>query len=251
MLRISSYGAGLAAGVFGCCLAMPAGAGIPGGVAFAFVATVTPAADSLSVPDPRSPDECVRGAAAGGDYDVWYFLFSREPLAGAWTVDIGLGFDHRPGHGVDILDWRLLSGVGRASPGWPGEGTGIRIEWPRPDCFDTTHADLFRGEDGWYRQPALRLRVRVHGADALNLADPEPGVPAQVISCYDDAFRLDGEDGWTSYRGPVFGGGEAVGAAVGLPGPDGPGAVSPTLPVTWSTLKSRAVADSLPRGRRP
>lgn len=248
MLRTSWFGAGLAAGVFCCCVAMPAGAGIPGGTALVLVAHVTATADSLALPDPRSPDDCVTEAAAVGEYDVWYYLFSRKPLAGAWTVDVGLGFDHRPGRGIDVLDWRRLSDFGYASPGWPGEGSGLRVAWVRPDCFDTTHADLFLGDDGWYRQPAFRLRVRVHGADAIVLADPEPGVPSQVVSCYDDAFRLDGEDGWTAYRGPIFGGGGATGGGgtSGVPLPEGP---TLTLPVSWSTIKSGVLDTSL--GRRP
>jgi len=238
MLRNSLFGAGLAAGVFSVGFAMSSAAGIPGGTAIVFVAHITPAADSLSLPDPRSPDDCVSAVAGRGDYDVWYYLFSREPLAGAWTVDVGLAFDRHVGHGIDLLGWEPLADRSSASSGWPGEGSGIRIEWNRPDGFDPTHADLFHGEGGWFRQAALRLRVRVHGPDSIGLADCEPGVPSQVVSCYDDAFRLDGEDGWTSYRGASFGDAGAEGAVSG--------SATPTLPVTWSVLKSRGIDGGRP-----
>ncbi len=101
---------------------------------------------------------------------------------------------------------------------------------------------MLAGRDGWFRQSALRLRVHVYGPDALVLADPEPGVRAEIVQCFDDAFRLDGEDGWARYDGPVF---TAVGSeVVAGPIPDWKLAVRH---MTWGGLKARVASN----GSRP
>jgi len=218
-------------------------AGPPDGVALVLGATITSADDSLDVPHPLSPDDLIPTTPAiPGLYDVWFHLFTRRPLVGGWTVDLALEFDRRPGHGIDIESWGSLAPRAAPHAGWPDAGTdhGIRLEWRRPDCFDAEHADLLEGRDGWFRQSALRLRVRVHGPDALTLADPEPGVPAVLVQCFDDAFRLDGEEGWTRYDGPVFTIVESAGASTSDPR-------SPVRGISWDGLKARALVD----GGRP
>ena len=214
----------------------PIFAGPPDGVALVLGATIHPVADSLSAPHPLAPDELVRKASAPGRYEIWFYIFSRRPLVGAWTVDIAFDFDRRPGHGIDIESWEPLTPRSAPHAGFPDAGPdhGIRLEWNRPDCFDANHSDLLAGRDGWFRQSALCLRVRVHDPDALVLVDPEPGVPATLVQCFDDAFRLDGEDGWTRYDGPSFTAGESVTEAHPIPE-----SKSPTRATTWSELKAR------------
>jgi len=215
----------------------PVLAGPPDGVALVLGATILPMADSLVVPNPLSPSDLVRTRpGAPGQYDIWFFVFSRRPLVGAWTLDIAFDFDRRPGHGIDIEAWEPLTVRSASHVGFPDAGPdhGIRLEWSRPDCFDTDHLDLLAGRDGWYRQSALRLRVRVHGPDALLLADPEPGVPAVLVQCFDDAFRLDGEDGWTRYDGPGFSAAETATEARPIPE-----SKTPIRTTTWGELKAR------------
>ncbi|MDZ4804494.1 MAG: hypothetical protein SGI90_06520 [Candidatus Eisenbacteria bacterium] len=225
--------------------ATPTIAGPPDGVALVLGATIHPADDSFTLPHPLSPKDLVRTSVASpGLYDIWFYLFSRRPLVGAWTVDFALEFDRRPGHGIDIEWWESLAHRAAPHQGWPDAGPdhGIRLEWIRPDCFDAAHRDLLAGRDGWFRQSALRLRVRVHGPDALYLADPEPGVRAQLVQCFDDAFRLDGEDGWTRYDGPVFTAVESANAVKPVPEWQ-----TPVRTITWGDLKTRMDFD----GRRP
>ena len=211
---------------------LPATARPPGGVAMMFAGTIRPLEDD-AIPDPRSPRDLVSAAPASGVYEVWFHFWSRPPLVGAWTLDLAFDYDRRPGHGIDIDAWQVLADRAHAAPQWPGGGPGhgIRLEWDRPDCFDDTHADLFAGESGWFRQSALKLVVTVHGADTLRLADPEPGVPAEVVQCFDDAFRLDGEDGWTAYVAPEFTATGSAAVSAGVP-------PIPVRTATWSALKS-------------
>lgn len=235
---LSMAGLALAGGILALSMAPTVTiAGPPDGVALVLGATIHPVADSLVVPHPLSPDDLIfRRLAAPGLYDVWFYLFTRRPLVGGWTVDLAFDFDRRPGHGIDIEAWEPLTPRSSPHAGFPDAGPdhGIRLEWNRPDCFDANHSDLLAGNDGWFRQSALRLRVRVHDPDVLALVDPEPGVPATLVQCFDDAFRLDGEDGWTRYDGPVFSAGESVTEARPIPE-----LKTPTRATTWGELKAR------------
>lgn len=185
----------------------PLAAAPTGGVAMLLGIHLVPIGDDFAVPHLRSPADLRTEAPLPGDYDAWIYFFSKRPLAGAWTLSIGLDFDTAPAAGIDILSWQGLADRALPEPGWPesGPGCGIRIEWDRFRCQDPDRW-LQRGVDGWYLQPVLRLRVRIHDADRFRLADPEPGVRAQVIQCGDEEFRLDGEDGWTAFVGAGYGG---------------------------------------------
>jgi hypothetical protein len=186
---------------------LPLAAAPTGGVAMLLGIHLVPIGDDLAVPRLRAPGELRTEAPLPGDYDAWVVFFSKRPLVGAWTMSIGLDFDTAPGSGIDVLSWEGLADRALPEPGWPdaGPGAGIRIEWDRYRCQDPGQW-LLRGTDGWFLQPALRLRLRIHGPDRLRLADPEPGVRAQVVQCGDEEFRLDGVDGWTAFIGAGYGG---------------------------------------------
>lgn len=212
-------------------MAGPVRAGVPGGVAMVLGCHVMSVEDSLAVPMPGRPGDLATEAPAPGDYDVWVIFMARHPMRGAWSMAFSLEFDRRPGRGIDILEWTALADRIVPDPLWPDGGSdhGLWVAWERAKCLDPA-AGLLRGRDGWYIQPVARLRVRVHGDDQFDLADPEPGVAAEVVECADEGFRLDGEDGWTAWRGARFGGGRAA--------PDD----ARTLPVTatsWGGLKAR------------
>lgn len=185
---------------------LPLAAAPTGGVAMLLGMHLVPPGDDFAVPRPRTPLDLRTEATAPGDYDVWVYFFSKRPLVGAWTMSIGFEFDLGPGSGIDILSWEGLADRAIPEPGWPeaGSGRGVRLEWDRFRCQDPERW-LLRGADGWWIQPALRLRIRIHGPDRFRLADPEPGVRAQVIQCGDEEFRLDGKDGWTAFLGAGYG----------------------------------------------
>lgn len=184
----------------------PLSAAPEGGVALLLGMHLVPVGDDFAVPLVRTPADLRPDAPAPGDYDAWVYLFSKHPLVGAWTMSIGLDFDTVPGSGIDVLAWLGLANRARPGPGWPdaGPGSGIRLEWDRFRCQEPDRW-LLPGSGGWWIQPALRFRIRIHGPDRFRLADPEPGVRAQVIQCGDEEFRLDGEDGWTAFVGAGYG----------------------------------------------
>lgn len=192
---------------------------------------------------PRAPDELARQGADAGLYDAWLFVFTRAPLVGAWTLNVGLAYDGRPERGVDIEEWEPLSDAVTPRPEWPaaGNGRGANFAWDRARCWDAANR-LMRGRDGWWVQAACRLRVRVYSPDSLALADPEPDVRPAEVECYDEGHDLDGTDNWTAVLPAVFGA-PGVGAATGpaglfdpRPGP-GPAPTTPARGVTWSQLK--------------
>jgi hypothetical protein len=183
----------------------PAFAVPPEGIAMILGASIHASSDSGGIPLPKEPADLVGRAVGRGLYDVQFYFFSQRPLVGAWSIAFSLDFDRSPGSGIDILSYSHAADRVIASPGWPegGAGQGIWLQWDRERC-ESPDRFLFRGRSGWYLQPVVRLRVRVHGADRLALADAEPGVPAEVDQCQDEAFRLDGVDGWTRYLGAEF-----------------------------------------------
>lgn len=193
---------------------------------------VMPVGDSLAVPRPGVPDDLVTVAEAPGIYDVWILFMARFPMRGAWSLAFGLEFDRRPGSGIDILNWTGLADRVVPYPGWPDGGAehGLWMAWNRERCLDPA-AGLMAGRDGWWIQPAARIRVQVYGDDRFELADPEPGVWAEVVECSDEGFRLDGVDGWTAWRGARFGADAGVEV--------GPTRPLPVMPESWGGLKAR------------
>lgn len=233
-MRFESSGVvmGLLGAAVAIAAAAPTRAGVPGGVAMVLGCHVMAVEDSLGVPAPGGPDDLVTAAPAPGVYDVWVLFMARRPMRGAWSLAFSLEFDRRPGRGIDILEWSGMADRIVPDPRWPDGGSdhGLWVAWNRAKCLDP-EAGLMRGRDGWYVQPVARLRVRVHGDDQFDLADPEPGVVAEVVECADEGFRLDGVDGWTAWRGARFGAGRVAGADDAR-----------TLPVastSWGGLKAR------------
>ena len=169
---------------------------------------ITPAGpgDALSVP--RSPQELKAEAPASGSYDAWLYVFTRAPLVGAWSLNVGLDYDGRPEQGIDLLDWQNLADQVRPRAGWPeaGAGFGAEFVWDRARCWDPD-GRLMKGDDGWWVQPACRLRLRVYSPDCLALADPEPNVRPAEVECRDEGHDLDGTDNWTGVMPACFGGG--------------------------------------------
>ena len=206
---------------------------------------VTPAGPGEALELPMAPAELRPGAPNLGLFDVWLVVFTRAPLVGAWTLNVGLGYDARPERGVDLLGWEALSDIVRPRPGWPAAGAGFGAEfvWDRRRCWDVDRR-LTRGRDGWWVQVACRLRARVHSADSLTLADPEPDVRPAEVECYDEGHDLDGTDNWTAIVPAVFDavGGPAAGGDAHAPAwpPASGGALPVPTPVrglTWSQLK--------------
>lgn len=194
---------------------------------------------------PMAPAELRPRAPNLGLFDVWLVVFTRAPLVGAWTLNVGLGYDGCPERGVDVLDWEALSDTVRPRPAWPAAGAGFGAEfiWDRQRCWDVDHR-LMRGRNGWWVQVACRLRVRVHSADSLTLADPEPDVRPAEVECYDEGHDLDGTDNWTAIVPAVFDadGGPGAGSDADVPA-SRPGsgctlpAPTPVRALTWSQLK--------------
>lgn len=210
--------------------ALPAGPG-PEGVAFVVGFHVQPADDLEALPLPGSPDRLASAAPAPGLYDVWVFVHTRAPFVGAWSISFALDYDGVEGRGADVLGWEAFTDTFNPRPGWPAAGCGMFAGWRRFRC-QQPDPYLVPGEDGWWIQPVLRLRVAVAGPDRIRLSDPEPGVRPQVVECLDEGHDLDGSESLSRVIPAVFG--PDSGGAAYAPGP-----AAPVTGTTWGALKAR------------